>query len=75
MDRRFSSLLMALLFLLGSASSPLLEHAKDDSETAETKPSHTLRDAFAGFFSDSNDEMWNQTPWFDVAQPHGFDFL
>ncbi len=66
---------MALLFLLGSASSPLLEHAKDDSETAETKPSHTLRDAFAGFFSDSSDEMWNQTPWFDVAQPHGFDFL
>jgi len=66
---------MTLLFLLGSASSPLLEHAKDDSETAETKPSHTLRDAFAGFFSDSSDEMWNQTPWFDVAQPHGFDFL
>ena len=75
MDRRFSSLLMTLLFLIGSASSPLLTHSITGDSTVGSNHSRPLHDAFTGFFSDSIDDVWNQTPWFDIAQPGGFDFL
>ena len=66
---------MTLLFLIGSASSPLLTHSITGDSTVDSNHPRPLHDAFTGFFSDSIDDVWNQTPWFDIAQPGGFDFL
>lgn len=66
---------MAVLFILGSLSSPLLEQSNHHSSDTTNNGAASLSEVFSGFFSASNGDIWNQTPWLDVARPNGFDFL
>ena len=75
MDRRRSSLLLALIFVLSSLATPFLEGDTSDSSTSKSEGKRALRDAFAGFSSEEGVDFWNQTPWSTRAQPAGFDFL
>ena len=74
MDRRRSSLLLTLIFVLSSLATPFLEgHSQDSSEQSLIEQA-TLSDLFVGFSNEDGADFWNQTPWSTRAQPEGFDF-
>ena len=75
MDRRFSSLVLACLFLMGSFPIPLLESLNAEHSDASKNQYSSLQDSFLGFHSDSNDNIWNLSNWSNISQPNGFDFL
>ncbi|MFQ3317119.1 MAG: hypothetical protein ACI8T6_000543, partial [Candidatus Poseidoniaceae archaeon] len=75
MDRRASSVLLTLVFVLSSLATPFLEggtYASSDNNPLEKT---ALSEAFVGFSSDEGVDFWNQTPWSTRARPEGFDFL
>jgi len=75
MDRRASSVLLTLVFVLSSLATPFLEggtYASSDNNILEKT---ALSDAFVGFSSEEGVDFWNQTPWSTRARPEGFDFL
>lgn len=75
MDRRVSSLLLTLVFVLSSLATPFLEGGTYDSSKNIPIEKTALSEAFAGFSSEGGVDFWNQTPWSIRAQPDGFDFL
>lgn len=75
MDSRRSGLLLALMFVLSSLTSPLLEGYTSHGKRSDSVEKTALDDVFIGFTSEDITGIWNQTPWVSIAQPAGFDFL
>ena len=75
MDRRASSLLLTLVFVLSSLGTPFLDGGTNGPSGSIPLEKTALNDAFVGFSSEEGADFWNQTPWSTRAQPEGFDFL
>ncbi len=55
---------------------PVLDNAVDEQiEVANEENPWTLKQAFNGFYASTDDDIWNQTPWQNIAIPSGFDLL
>lgn len=67
MGRAFSAVGLCLLLLSSLFAS--------DFSTPEEAESSTFLEMFDGFHAHISQEVWNQTPWVDVAVPEGFDIV
>ena len=55
---------------------PILDNVVSEQiEVANEENPWTLKQAFNGFHASTDDDIWNQTPWQNIAIPSGFDLL
>jgi uncharacterized protein (TIGR03790 family) len=55
---------------------PMLDNVVNgEIELVDEENPWTLKQAFNGFHASTDDEIWNQTPWQNIAIPDGFDLL
>lgn len=71
MRKVMASIAILLLLLLSSLPLPSPEGG---SEQANAE-GQGLRALFDGFHATTGEDVWNMTPWSDVAVPEGFDLL
>lgn len=70
MHRKGVSVALVMLFLL----TPLSGFADESSANVENPTPTLLNERFQGFFIGEGTDVWNETPWPDVAMPGGFSF-
>lgn len=63
----------AFLLVLIMLSSTTVSHLSEQNQ--DSNPNRTFEDLLAGFLVSAENEIWNETPFRDVAVPNGFDYL
>ena len=71
MRRGWVVLAVLTLFLMPLCPLSVFEGVRED----EARASSSLQGLFAGFEASTASDLWNQTPWVDVAVPGEFDLL
>jgi len=66
---RTRAFLLVLIMLSSTTVSHLFEQNQDSNLN------RTFEDLLAGFLVSAENEIWNETPFRDVAVPNGFDYL
>lgn len=62
--------------IVNSVLTPVLDNEYDNTQQVEVNENPlALEQIFNGFHTSSDDEIWNQSPWQDIAIPQGFDLL
>ncbi|DAC33651.1 MAG TPA: TIGR03790 family protein, partial [Candidatus Poseidoniales archaeon] len=71
MRRGWVVLAVLTLFLVPLCPPSIVTGGDEEESTA----SSSLMSLFSGFQASTSSDVWNQTPWVDVAVPGGFDLL
>jgi uncharacterized protein (TIGR03790 family) len=71
-----SAIFFAIIMIVNSVLVPVLDNIVSEKVEIVTEENPwTLKQAFNGFHASTGSDIWNQTPWQNIAMPSGFDLL
>ncbi len=71
-----SAILFAIILIANSVLVPVLDNVVNEKVEIVTEENPwTLKKVFNGFHASTGSDIWNQTPWQNIAISSGFDLL